>query len=100
MFPAIKDALKSSYFKPKGTILSEITRMTSEHELAGGSMDKINDITKGYLVPDDGCNTYMVTFNLLKQFEDDLHIHVHLENNILFPKAIKLEEELLNYKKL
>ena len=52
-------------------------------------MDKINSITNGYDVPADGCNTYHVTFSLLKQFEDDLHVHVHLENNIVFPKALK-----------
>ena len=53
-------------------------------------MDKINVITSGYQVPADGCNTYHVTFKLLRQFEDDLHTHVHLENNILFPKALTL----------
>jgi regulator of cell morphogenesis and NO signaling len=90
LFPAIKEALKSSSKKAQETIFSEITRMSGEHEFAGGAMDKINEITKGYLVPADGCNTYLVTFKLLHQFEDDLHIHVHLENNILFPKALTL----------
>jgi regulator of cell morphogenesis and NO signaling len=90
LFPAIKDALKSNSLKIRETILSEITRMNDEHEFAGGAMDKINLITNGYEVPADGCNTYMVTFKLLNQFEDDLHIHVHLENNILYPKAFLL----------
>ena len=52
-------------------------------------MDKINELTNGYMVPADGCNSYKVAFKMLKQFEDDLHIHVHLENNILYPKALK-----------
>jgi regulator of cell morphogenesis and NO signaling len=43
----------------------------------------------GYKVPSDGCNTYNVSFRLLEQFEDDLHVHVHLENNILFPNILK-----------
>ncbi len=90
LFPAIKEVLKTNSPKAKETILSEITRMNGEHEFAGGAMDKINEITKGYQVPADGCNTYLVTFKLLQQFEDDLHIHVHLENNILFPKALTL----------
>lgn len=90
LFPAIKEALKNNAAKAKETILSEITRMSGEHEFAGGAMDKINALTKGYEVPSDGCNTYKVTFKLLEQFEDDLHIHVHLENNILYPKALKL----------
>jgi regulator of cell morphogenesis and NO signaling len=90
LFPAIKEVLKTNSTEAKTIIVSEISRMNGEHEFAGGAMDKINEITNGYTVPSDGCNTYMVTFKLLKQFEDDLHIHVHLENNILFPKALKL----------
>ncbi len=90
LFPAIKEAMKGNSSQARKTILSEITRMNGEHEFAGGAMDKINEITDGYTVPADGCNTYMVTFKLLHQFEDDLHIHVHLENNILFPKALSL----------
>lgn len=90
LFPAIREALKTDSQESRKTILSEITRMSDEHEFAGGAMDKINVITKGYKVPEDGCNTYHVTFKLLEEFEDDLHIHVHLENNILYPKALKL----------
>jgi regulator of cell morphogenesis and NO signaling len=90
LFPAIKDALQSNSNVAKSTIGSEIRRMSLEHEFAGGAMDKINIITSNYKVPDDGCNTYRVTFDLLQQFEDDLHNHVHLENNILYPKALKL----------
>jgi regulator of cell morphogenesis and NO signaling len=90
LFPAIKELIKSGSEKSKGTIVSEITRMFGEHDFAGGAMDEINRITKGYLVPEDGCNTYRVAFKLLEQFEDDLHVHVHLENNILFPKALEL----------
>lgn len=88
LFPAIKEVLKSNSPQAKATIKSEISRMSSEHELAGGAMDKINEITSNYSVPEDGCNTYNVAFRLLQQFEDDLHIHVHLENNILYPKAL------------
>lgn len=90
LFPAIKEVLKSGSAEAKATIISEISRMTGEHEFAGGAMDRINHITHGYQLPDDACNTYKVTFKLLEQFEDDLHIHVHLENNILFPKALAL----------
>ena len=90
LFPAIKEAVQANSAKAKQTIKSEIERMLGEHEFAGGAMDKINVITKGYQVPDDGCNTYRVAFKLLEQFEDDLHTHVHLENNILFPKALKI----------
>jgi regulator of cell morphogenesis and NO signaling len=87
LFPSIKQALSFGTDKARATVLSEISRLSAEHEFAGGAMDKINIITSNYKVPDDGCNTYIIAFKLLREFEDDLHIHVHLENNILFPKA-------------
>jgi regulator of cell morphogenesis and NO signaling len=88
LFPAIKELLKSNSSVAKATVISEITRMKDEHEFAGGAMDTINVLSKNYQVPIDGCTTYQVTYNLLEQFEDDLHVHVHLENNILYPKAL------------
>ena len=90
LFPAIKDVLKTNSSKSKEIIISEITRMKNEHEFAGGAIDRINVLSNNYTVPTDGCNTYHVTYKLLQEFEDDLHIHVHLENNILYPKSINL----------
>jgi len=90
LFPAIKRLLKTESAEDKATIISEIARMSGEHEFAGGAMDQIAVISGHYKVPDDGCNTYAVTYRLLQEFEDDLHVHVHLENNILYPKALKL----------
>ncbi|MCB8993993.1 MAG: iron-sulfur cluster repair di-iron protein [Bacteroidales bacterium] len=90
LFPAIKSALKKADSENRSVILSEISRMTTEHEFAGSAMDEINRITTGYLLPKDACKTYQVSLELLRQFEDDLHVHVHLENNILYPKALKL----------
>lgn len=90
LFPAIKELLKNNSPEAKATVISEITRMKGEHEFAGGAMDKINVLSDNYSVPADGCSTYQVAYKLLEQFEDDLHIHVHLENNILYPKALKL----------
>lgn len=90
LFPAIKSVIANKSSEAKLLIRSEISRMSGEHEFAGEAMDKINEITHGYKLPDDSCNTYQVTFKLLQQFEDDLHIHVHLENNILYPKALNL----------
>ena len=92
LFPAIKEAEKNASTAVKSTIISEITRMQGEHEFAGGAMDKINVLTNNYFIPQDACNTYRVSLKLLEQFEDDLHIHVHLENNILYPRALKLAE--------
>jgi regulator of cell morphogenesis and NO signaling len=93
LFPAIKEVLSNNSSKAKQTIISEITRMLGEHDFAGGAMDQINVITKGYLLPDDACNTYRVAFKLLNEFEDDLHVHVHLENNILFPKVMEMAKK-------
>lgn len=90
LFPAIKSVLVNNDQESKHTIVSEIARMAGEHEFAGGAMDAINTLTNNYTLPEDSCGTYQVTFKLLEQFEDDLHIHVHLENNILYPNALKL----------
>lgn len=87
LFPLIKKVQSIDKGESLETIISEITRLSEEHESAGGAMDKINELTSGYKVPEDACNTYIVTMKLLNEFEDDLHTHVHLENNILFPKA-------------
>lgn len=92
LFPAIRNAIKPDSAQQKEVITEEITRMRGEHEFAGGAMDKIRRITNNYNIPADGCNTYKVTFHLLEQFEDDLHVHVHLENNILFPKALETDK--------
>ena len=92
LFPAIRTLLKQPSDEARANIVSEIQRMQGEHEFAGGAMDKINVLTHNYLIPEDACNTYRVSLKLLEQFEDDLHIHVHLENNILYPKALKLAE--------
>ena len=90
LFPAVKELVNSGGSeKTKQIIVSEITRMLGEHDFAGGAMDEINKLTNGYQIPEDACNTYRVTFKMLEQFEDDLHTHVHLENNILFPKALE-----------
>lgn len=91
-FPAIKDVLITNSSHSKVIINSQNSLMMDEHELIGETMDKIKVLSNNYSVPADGCNTYQVTYKLLEEFENDLHIHVHLENNILYPKALKLAE--------
>ncbi len=58
--------------------------------MIGDATHQIRQLAKGYAIPDDVCNTFRVTYRKLKEFEDDLHKHVHLENNVLFPKALQL----------
>jgi len=65
-----------------------------EHELAGEDMSTIRTLTDQYALPEDACTSYTILYKKLQEFENDLFNHVHLENNILFPKAIQLEKEL------
>ena len=66
--------------------------MKHEHTIEGDRFVKIAALTNNYQFPEDACGTYQVTFKMLEDFEKDLHTHIHLENNILFPKAIELEK--------
>lgn len=79
-----------------GTVGKPIKMMMHEHDTEGERFRKIAALTDHYTPPADACTTYRVAFALLEEFEDDLHQHIHLENNILFPKAILLEKELSN----
>lgn len=76
------------------TVESPIDMMEHEHEIVGRKMEEIRELSKNYTVPDDGCASYSYLFKSLDEFEKDLHIHVHLENNILFPKALAKEKNL------
>lgn len=76
-----------------GSVESPIAIMMQEHDNEGERFRQISELSNNYNPPVDGCNTYQVTFAMLDEFEKDLHLHIHLENNILFPKAIKLEQQ-------
>ena len=78
-----------------GTVINPIQMMMDEHTVEGNRFRKIEELSNNYTPPQDACNTYRVSFSLLKEFEQDLHLHIHLENNILFPKAIEIEKELI-----
>lgn len=77
-----------------GTVQNPVGAMMHEHDMEGERFRKISQLSNGYTTPADACNTYKVAFALLKEFEEDLHLHIHLENNILFPKAIAMEKQL------
>jgi len=77
-----------------GMVSSPVNMMKGDHLVEGGKCKRIAALTNNYQVPSDACNTYALTYQLLEEFETDLHLHVHLENNILFPKAIELEKEV------
>ncbi|MDP2089645.1 MAG: iron-sulfur cluster repair di-iron protein [Flavobacteriaceae bacterium] len=100
IFPFVRKMMKAEQEGLKiatphfGTIQNPIQMMMDEHTTEGDRFRKIEELSNNYTPPQDACNTYSVTFALLKEFEQDLHLHIHLENNILFPKAIELEKQL------
>ncbi len=99
LFPYIRKMVKAQHRSEQpeqpqfGTVEAPIQMMMKEHENEGERFREINQLSNNYCPPEDACNTYLVAFALLKEFEDDLHLHIHLENNILFPKASKMEEQ-------
>ncbi|WP_142784871.1 iron-sulfur cluster repair di-iron protein [Changchengzhania lutea] len=99
LFPVIKKmvnaklengAIQSPQF---GTVENPIAMMMQEHDNEGERFRQIAELSNNYNPPADGCNTYQVTYAMLDEFEKDLHLHIHLENNILFPEAVKLEQQ-------
>lgn len=99
-YPYIREMVKAKQGNSKidapdfGTIQNPIQAMMDEHTTQGDRYRKIEELSDNYTPPQDGCSTYKVTFALLQEFEQDLHLHIHLENNILFPKAVELEKKL------
>jgi regulator of cell morphogenesis and NO signaling len=75
-------------------VLAPIMVMEKEHAEAGALMERLKIITNNYTPAETACTTHRITLMELKEFEENLHQHVHLENNILFPKAIKMYEEI------
>lgn len=75
-----------------GAVQNPVRMMMMEHDSAGQLLRKMREATNGYTLPVDACVSYRVLYRALPEFEADLHQHIHLENNILFPRAIELEE--------
>lgn len=98
LFPYIKELenKQGSYTPQTYAVKSAIPIMEEEHEAAAEYFINIRKITSDYQVPSGACGSYRMLYSLLNEFEEDLKQHVHLENNILFPKAIKLELDILN----
>jgi regulator of cell morphogenesis and NO signaling len=76
---------------PFGTVANPIAMMMAEHDNAGELLKQMRSASRGYTLPDGACPTYEALYRGLGEFEQDLHLHVHLENNILFPRAVELE---------
>lgn len=101
LFPYIVELVKSqnnkqkSQIPPFGQIQNPIRMMEMEHESVGSTFKKIAKLSNNYTPPPEACNTFNVLYAKLQEFEEDLHKHIHLENNILFPKAIRMDEAML-----
>lgn len=74
-----------------GTVRGPIEMMLSEHETAGQMLAELREVTSGFTTPDDACFKYRTLYEAIREFELDIHQHIHLENNILFPRAVELE---------
>jgi regulator of cell morphogenesis and NO signaling len=97
LFPYILEMEKASLqnrpapFPPFGTVKNPVRMMMMEHETVGDLLRELRALSSNYTVPPDGCISYQTLYQALETFEQDLHQHIHLENNILFPRAIEME---------
>lgn len=98
LFPAIRAIERSTAPVPLpfGSVANPIGVMEHEHDNAGAALARIRRATADFAVPADACNTYRAMLDGLRRLELDMHQHVHKENNILFPRAIALEQTLGN----
>ena len=98
LFPFIKKFVNESRAGVSSMDLFELSMpiqmMESDHEAAGDLLAQIKMVTSNYTPPADACNSFRFLYKKLSELEDDLHQHIHLENNILFPKALALEKEI------
>lgn len=81
-----------------GTVQNPVRMMVLEHDNAGAALHEMRRLSGGYHLPPDACNSYRALYDGLKSFESDMHQHVHLENNILFPRAIAMEDATVSGK--
>jgi regulator of cell morphogenesis and NO signaling len=100
LFPFISDLARAQRAgtglprAPFGTVRSPVRVMEHDHQFAGDLLARIRDLTNNYTPPDDACRTYRLCYAELETYENDLKRHIHLENNVLFPKAIEMEGSL------
>jgi regulator of cell morphogenesis and NO signaling len=76
---------------PFGTVENPIRMMEHEHDSAGDGLGEMRKLSNDYAAPADACTTFRTLYSAMEEFEQDLHRHIHLENNILFPRAIQME---------
>ena len=77
---------------PFGTVENPVAMMEHEHDSAGRALHALREISQGYTAPVDACVSYQTLYKALAELEADLHEHIHLENNLLFPRAVEMEK--------
>jgi regulator of cell morphogenesis and NO signaling len=99
LFPyiiALENAVSNGRPKPRpafGTVSNPVHMMELEHDSTGAALKEIGSLSSSYAPPEEACFSYRTLYSALRDFEADLHQHVHLENNILFPRAIAMETD-------
>jgi regulator of cell morphogenesis and NO signaling len=98
LFPIIKqlEAATVGQNGHSGSVHVPILMMEHEHAAAGAALERMSDLTNGYVPPADACNSHRALLRGLAELQSDLHVHIHKENNILFPRASALEAALRN----
>ncbi len=95
LFPMIRDLAGAAgqFESPRATVRNPITQMVAEHDRAGELLAKLRSQSENYHAPDDGCASYRALFAGLADLEADTHLHIHKENNVLFPAVFRLEDQ-------
>jgi regulator of cell morphogenesis and NO signaling len=86
IFPKIEAYEKDRTTKSLDELLKDIETLESEHDASGDILKELRNITRDYFIPSDTCRTYSLTYQQLEELESDMFQHIHLENNILFPR--------------
>jgi regulator of cell morphogenesis and NO signaling len=100
LFPFVKALVQAKItgdaesLRTQFSLTEPLEMMEAEHEAAGELLDVLQKTTNNYTAPEGACNSFQFLYRKLKALDEDLHQHIHLENNILFPKALALEKEL------
>jgi len=98
LFPYIKELVRADKSTPAPhtpqfeSVQAILSQHEKEHAAVGEKLNSIRSLTNGYTLPEDACASYSLLYRMLAEFEEDIHLHIHLENNILLPKAIQLEK--------
>jgi regulator of cell morphogenesis and NO signaling len=95
LFPMVRqlEASETALTFHRGSLANSIGQMESEHIQAGLALEKLRELADGYTLPDWGCNTYRAMLDALVHLEHDIHLHIHKENSVLFPRTLEMESE-------